>query len=146
VTGSDPEVTLFHRKSPGSGCRRWKTRVLGTFELLHVCNSQEVAVTCEEKTSRGLTWPEVIRKWRHLSGRHLEVAVEGLQVWFWVRLSSNRAVTRRSWQPRDSKWRHVTSRDRKWPARDVTWAEVTWKWLQKAYKSGFGYVWAPTGL
>ena len=27
VSGSDPEVTSFDRKSPGSGCRRTKTRV-----------------------------------------------------------------------------------------------------------------------
>ena len=45
VTGSDPEVTLFHRKSPGSGCRRPISLVLGTFELLQAVNSQQVAVT-----------------------------------------------------------------------------------------------------
>ena len=45
VTGSDLEVTSFHRKSPGSGCRRPISQVLGTFELLQGCNSQEVAVT-----------------------------------------------------------------------------------------------------
>ena len=45
VTRSDPEVTSFDRKSPGSGCRRLKTRLLGSFELLQGCNSQEVAFT-----------------------------------------------------------------------------------------------------
>ena len=45
VTGSDPEVTSFDWKSPGSGCRRPRTQVLGTFELLQGCNLQEVAVT-----------------------------------------------------------------------------------------------------
>ena len=45
VTGSYVEVTSFDRKSPGSGCRRPISRVLGTFELLHGCNSQEVADT-----------------------------------------------------------------------------------------------------
>ena len=44
VTGSDPEVTSFNRKSPASGCGR-KTHVSGTFEHLQVCNSQEVAFT-----------------------------------------------------------------------------------------------------
>jgi len=29
-------------------------------------------------TSRDLTSPDVTRKWRHLTGSHLEVAVEGL--------------------------------------------------------------------
>ena len=38
-TGSDPEVTSLDRKSPGSGCRPI-SQFLGTFELLHGCNSQ----------------------------------------------------------------------------------------------------------
>jgi len=45
VTGSDPEVTLFDRKSPGRGCRKPISQVLGMFELLQGCNSQEVAAT-----------------------------------------------------------------------------------------------------
>ena len=45
VTGSAPEVTSFHRKSPGSVCRWSKTWVLCMFELLQGCNSQKVAVT-----------------------------------------------------------------------------------------------------
>ena len=45
VTGSDPEVTSFDRKSPGSCSRRPIIQVLGTFELLQVCNSQEEAAT-----------------------------------------------------------------------------------------------------
>ena len=45
VTGSDPEVTSFDRKSPGNGCRRPISQVLDTFEHLQGCNSQEVAVT-----------------------------------------------------------------------------------------------------
>ena len=44
-TGSDPEVTSFDWKSPGSGCRRPISQSLGTFELLQGCNSQEVEVT-----------------------------------------------------------------------------------------------------
>ena len=42
ITGSDPEVTSIGRKSPGSGCRGPISLVLGTFELLQGCNSQEV--------------------------------------------------------------------------------------------------------
>jgi len=45
VTGSDPEVTSFDWKSPGSGCRRPISQGLDTFELLQGCNSQEVALT-----------------------------------------------------------------------------------------------------
>ena len=51
VTESDPEVTSFDRKSPGSLCRRPKTGILGTFELLQGSNSQEVAVTRQEMMS-----------------------------------------------------------------------------------------------
>ena len=53
VAGSDPEVMSFARKSPGSGCRRLISLVLGTFVLLQGCNSQEMAVTLPEMTSRG---------------------------------------------------------------------------------------------
>ena len=45
VTGSDPEVMSFDRKSPGSCCRRFISQVLGTAELLQGCNLHEVAVT-----------------------------------------------------------------------------------------------------
>ena len=53
VTGSYPEVMSIDRKSPGSGCRRPITQVLGTFELLQGCNSQKMAVTLQEMTSCG---------------------------------------------------------------------------------------------
>ena len=45
VTESDPEVTSFDQKPPGSGARRPITQVLGMLELLQGCDSQEVAVT-----------------------------------------------------------------------------------------------------
>ena len=45
ATRSDPEVTSFARKWPGEGCRMLRTRVLGAFQLLQGCNSQEVTVT-----------------------------------------------------------------------------------------------------
>ena len=44
MTGSDPVVTSFGWKTPGSGCRRPITQVVGTFELLQGCKSQEVSV------------------------------------------------------------------------------------------------------
>jgi len=72
-----PEVTSFGRKSSGSGCRRSTTRVLGVFMLLQGCNSHLVAVTWKEMTSHDLKWLEVTRKWRHLTGSHREVDLEG---------------------------------------------------------------------
>jgi len=56
VTGSDPEVTSFDRKSPASGWRRPKTHVYCTFHSLQGCSSQEKAVTWRELTSRDLRW------------------------------------------------------------------------------------------
>jgi len=91
VTSGDrrwPEVTLFDRKSPGSGSRRPKTRVYCTFHFLQGFSSQEEAVTWQEVTSRDLRWPEVTQKWRHLSGSHLEVAVEGRKLAYSVHCTS----------------------------------------------------------
>ena len=51
MTGCILEVTSFNRKSPGSGCKRPISQVMGTFELLQGCNSQEVAVTRQQMTS-----------------------------------------------------------------------------------------------
>ena len=48
-------MTSFYRKSLGSGCRRLKSLLLGTFELLQDFNSQEVAVTWQEMALRDLT-------------------------------------------------------------------------------------------
>jgi len=61
---------------------------------------------------------EVTRKRRHLTGSHLEVAVEGRKLACYMRLTSYEAVACRR-KSRDRKWRHVTSGDRKWPGSDV---------------------------
>jgi len=53
----------FDRKSPRIGYKRRISRVLGTFELLQSCNSQQGAVTLPEMTSCDLRLPEVTRKW-----------------------------------------------------------------------------------
>ena len=45
VTGSDPEVTSFERRSPGNGCRGPKAGIYCTFHFLQGCMSQEEAVT-----------------------------------------------------------------------------------------------------
>jgi len=45
VTSSDLEVTSFHQMWTGDGCRRAKTSILGAFQYLQGCNSQQVAVT-----------------------------------------------------------------------------------------------------
>jgi len=127
VTGSDPKVMSFDRKSPGSGCRRPNTRVYCEFHFLQRCSSQGEAVTWQEMTSQYLRWPEVIWKWRHLTGSHLEVGVEVQKLAYTMRLISYKAVARRRRQSRDRKWHHVTSRDRKWPGGDVIWPEVTSK-------------------
>jgi len=115
VTGSDPEVTSFDRKSPGSACRRPKTGVYCTFHFLQGCSSQEEAVKWQKLTSSDLRWPEVARKWRHLTGTHVEVAVKGWKLAYTVHFTSYKAVARRRRPTRDRKWRHMTSGDRKWP-------------------------------
>jgi len=172
VTGTDPEVMSFDRKSPASGCRKPKTGVCWIFDFLQDCSSQEEAVTWEEMTSRDLRcrkwpegtsfhwkssgsgckspktdvycafdflqgcssqedadtwngmsfhlkWPEVTRKWCHLTGSHLQVAVESLKPTYPVRLTFYKAVARRRRQSPDRKWHHVTSGDRKWHRSDV---------------------------
>jgi len=129
VTGSDPQVTSFDRKSPGSGCRWPKTGAYCTFRFLQDCSSQEKAVTWHEMTSRDLRWPEVTRKWRHLTGSHLEVGVEGRKLVHTVHFASYKGIARSGRQSRDRKWHHVTSGDRKWPESDIIWPEVTWKWV-----------------
>jgi len=129
VTGSDPEVTSFDWKSPGSGCRRPKACVYCTFHFLQGCSSQGEAVTWQQMALRDLRWPEVTRKWCHLPGSHLEVAVESRKVAYTVHFTSYKAVVRRRRQSPDRKWRDVTSGDQKWPGSDVIWPEVTWKWL-----------------
>jgi len=115
------EVMSFQRKWPGSGCKRPKTHIFSVFQFLQGCTSQEVAVTCYEMTSRHLTWLEVIRKWRHLTGSDLEVTrkccrrpktrVLGAFQLLQGCSSLEVAVT----------WHEMTS-------RDLPWAEVTRKW------------------
>ena len=58
----------------------WKKRI-------PFCNSQ-VAFTWQEMTSHDLTWPQVTRKWRDLTGSHLEVTIDVQKLVFCVRLSS----------------------------------------------------------
>jgi len=114
VTGSDPEVTSFDRKSPGRECRRPKTGAYCTFHFLQGCSSQEEAVTWQEMTSRDLMWPEVTRKWHHFTGSHLEVAIKGRKLVNTVHFTSCKAVPHRRRQSPDRKWRYVSSGDRKW--------------------------------
>ena len=81
MTGSDPEMMSFDRKLPGSGCRRPISEIWGMFELLQGCNSQEVALMCQQMmsaTSHDRKWPgsEIIR---------LEVAWK----WLWKAYKSS---------------------------------------------------------
>jgi len=128
VTVSDPEVTWFDRKSPGSGCGNFKTGVYCTFHSLQACSLQEEEITWQEMTWCDLRWPEVTQKWRHLTGSHLEVAVEVRKLAYTVHFTSSKAVARRRRQWRERKRRHVTSSDCKWLGSDVIWPEVSWKW------------------
>jgi len=129
MTGNDPKVTSFDRKSPGSGYRSPKTGVYFTFRFLQGCRLREDSITWQEVTSRDLRWPQVTRKWRHLTESHLEVAVKGRTLANTVHFTSCKGVARRRRQSRDRKWRHVISGDRQWPGSHVIWPKVTWKWL-----------------
>jgi len=124
-----PGSDVIWPKSPGSGCRKPKTRTDCTFHFLQGCSSQEEAVTWQEMTSRDLRCPEVTRKWRHLTGSHQELAVEGQKLPYALHLTSYKALARERRHSRDRKWCHVTSGDWKWPRIDVIWPEVSWKWL-----------------
>ena len=109
VTGSDQEVTSFDRKSPGSGGRRVINQVLGMFELLQGCNSQEMAVTSQEGHHVTGTNPEVTSFDPKSPGGGCRRPICN----FWAHLSSYRAVTLRRWQSRDRKQCHVGESDRK---------------------------------
>jgi len=132
-----PEVTW-------GGCSIPKTRIYCTFHFLQGCSSWEEAVTWHKMTSRDFSLPEVTRKWSHLTGSHLEVAVEGQKLAYTELFTSYKAVARRKRQSRDRKSRHNTSGDHKWPGSDVVCTEVAWKWLLKAKKSRILYIWLPT--
>jgi len=56
-----------------------------------------------EMVSRDLRRPEVTRKLRHLTGSHLEVAVEGRKLAYAVHFASYKAVARITRQLRDRK-------------------------------------------
>jgi len=103
VTGNDPEVMSFDQKPSGRGCRRQKTHVYCTFHFLQGCSSQQDEVTWEEIMSHYLTWPKVNQKWRHFTGSHLEYAVEGWKLVYWIFHflqgcnSQEEAVTGKKW-------------------------------------------------
>jgi len=77
-------------------------------------------------TSNDRKWPG---RWRHLTGSHLEVTVEGRKLAYTVHFTSYKPLASMRRQSRDRKWRHVTTGERKWPGNDVIWPKVTWKWL-----------------
>jgi len=111
-----PEVTRKWRHWPEVNrkvCEMPRTGVYCAFDFLQGCSTQE-AVTWQEMMSRDLRSPEVSRKWRDLTGSHLEVAVEGRKLAYTVCLTSCKAVGSRR-PSRYRNWRHVTSGDRKWP-------------------------------
>jgi len=133
LTGSHLEVAVERQKL-----------IHFTFYFLQGGRLHEEAVKWQEMTSRDLRIPEVTLKWRHLTGSHLEVAVEGWKLTNTVHFTSYKDVARRRRQCRDRKWHHVTSGDWKWQWSDVILQEVTWKWLQKAKNSHILYISLPT--
>jgi len=115
-----------------------------TFHFLQRCITQWEAVTWQNMTSRNLGWPKVTRKWRHLTGSHLGVAVEGLKLASTVHFNEYKAVarsTRQSCEGNDVTWTHViecdpgmTPLDRKSPGsvcrRPKTHVHCTFHFLQ----------------
>jgi len=73
-----------------------------------------------------VTWLEVTQKWRHLTGRDLEVTVEGWKLATSVHFISCTAVTRGRYQLRGRKWPH----DRKWLEMTRKWCHLTRSDLQ----------------
>jgi len=69
-------------------------------------------------TSRDLRCPEVIPKWRHLTGSHQEVAVEGQKLLYTVYFTSYKAVTRMGGS-------HLTGNDEAWLQVTVSDPEKT---------------------
>jgi len=141
VTWSDPDVTWFDRKLPGSGCRS-KTRIYCEFHFLQGCSSgcrSKTRIYCESHFLQGCSSPGKAITWRQVTESDPDVAsfsrkspgsgLEGRQLTYTVSFTSSKAISRRGWQSRDRKWRHVTLREWKWPASDVILPEVTWKWL-----------------
>jgi len=121
VTSGDrkwPWSDVIWAEVNGSGCRP-KNGVCCAFECLQGCSSQEEAVTWQEMTSRDLRWAEMTRKWRHLTGSHLEVVAESLKLAYTVRLTSYKAVAHR-------RGSHVTGNDITWPQVSGSDPEVTW--------------------
>jgi len=149
VTSGDwkcPGSDVIHRKSPGSGYRKPNTGVYCTFHFLEGCSSRGEAVTWQEmsRVTSGDRW--VTRKRSHLTGSHLELAVEGWKLAYTVHFTSYKDAARRRRQSRHRKWRNVTSGDRKWPGSDVIWPEVILKWLWKAENWSILYISLPTRL
>jgi len=131
-------VTLNDRKWPGSDVIwpevtwKWLKKAKNT-RILYISHPTRLKLAGEgSHVSRNdgcdLSWPDVTWNWSHLTGSHLEVAVENQNLAYTVHFTSYKAVARRRRLSRDSKWHHVTLKDRKWNGSDVIWPEVTWKW------------------
>jgi len=65
----------------------------------------------ESQTENDVTWPQVTRKWRHLTGSHLEVAAEGRKLASPVHFTFYRAVA----HSRKVTWQEITSPDLRQP-------------------------------
>jgi len=127
ATGSDPQVT-YHPRSPGSGCRRPKTWVLCTFELLQGCNSRRWQ--SRDRKWCNVTWSD--RKWPWIAVISVEVIGSGCKrpktgilCTFELLQGSNSQEVALTWREMTScyfAWLEVTR-------SDVISPEVPWKRL-----------------
>jgi len=92
VTASDPEVTSFDRKSPGSGCKseNWRVLYISLPTRLWLAGGSHA-------TGNDVTGPQVTGSDPELTsfdGSHLEVAV-GLKLEYTVHFTTYKAVAHR---------------------------------------------------
>jgi len=127
VTGSDPEVTSFDRKSPGSGCRRPKTgyTVHFTYKAVVRTRRQSRDWKWHHLTSGDRKWPGSDVIWTEVTWKCCRRPKTGVYCTFHYL----QGLARRRRKSTDRNGRHVPSGDRKWPGSDVIWPEITWKWL-----------------
>jgi len=119
VTRKRRHLTMSHLEMAVEG---WKLMYASHF-------TSYKAVACSRRQSHGRKWRHttlVDRKWRHLTGSHLEVAVEGRKLFYTGYFTSYKAVARKRRQSHGKKWRHVSSSDQNLPGSDVIWPEVIW--------------------
>ena len=79
--------------------------------------------------SRDLSWLEVTRKWRDLTGNYLEVAVEGQKLAYTAHFITYKAVLQLGGAVT---WQEMMSRDLTWPEVTLKWRRLTGSHLKRA--------------